>query len=187
MNKGKKGYIGQSLVIGLLAVFTLVLYGAAVALHRNTIIDYRLVVGIVSIIAITTGIVLINPLKRLCSDIDLWMKVVASIIFAGGLYLFSFYGLNYYFADKTTIHEEKVVVERKYYEVHHHSQRAGRRGYSRGTPYNVYYIEIAFPNGRMKTLQISRSKYQKTHKGDKITFQMEKGLLGFPVIKSNVF
>ena len=180
--------MGRSTAWTLLAVLTLGLYGMAMAIHRDTIINGSIVTVVALSMAVLTGIAVANLLaSRAPADSGLWMKIAGVMIFAGGLYLFSFYALNYHCADEESIQSEEVVVIRKYYEVHHHSERSGRRSYSTGRPYNVYYMEVSFPDGQTKKMRISMKRYNKLHKGDVLHMELEKGLFGFPVIRDNPY
>ena len=93
------------------------------------------------------------------------------------------YLCNYAFADKSTLHKEPVVVERRYSEVRHRTKRISRRTYGRGEPYKVYYIDVRFPStGKLKAISLQQRLYNRVRTGDTLSLDTEMGFLGFPVI-----
>lgn len=189
MSRNLKSIIGQSVAIGLLTVLALSAYGMAIAIHRDTLVNGAVVAAIAGVLAIVTGAALAHLfVSKNAKDVENWMKLAGFILTIGGVYLFAFYALNYYLADANSIHGEKMVVERRYYKIHHHSQRTGRRTYTQGAPYKVYMMDVELPDSkRKKTLRISTSLYKHVHKGDTLEVHLEKGLFGVPVIKDNVY
>lgn len=176
--------VGQSFAIAVLAMATLILIGGSITLHARTIITGGWVIAISCGVAIIIVTAIVNLLIRDDADSkSLWIKYVGGVIISAAALAFSFYGLNYWCADSSTEHIERVEVVRKYYNVRHKTQRINRRVYTTGAPYKVYYIDVEFANGRIKAQSIPFSRYRRVHKGDTINLPMEKGLFGFPVIK----
>ncbi len=97
--------------------------------------------------------------------------------------LFAFYFCNSYFASHDTAHMERVAIERRFRETHYKTKRISRRTYGRGEPYQQYYIEVRFEDGRTKKLSVKFDTYRRLKSQDTIQLKMERGLWGLPVIR----
>lgn len=182
MNKQKSGKYSTFLII-LFSLLTVLSYGFAAAIHSNTMIN-GWIPGCVSFaLAAVSGITMWRLWRGLTHNPRFILNYTCNLIFATGLLLSAFYGLNFIFADNGTLHAEKAVVERKYYKVRHRTKRVSRRHYAQGEPYNVYYADIRFADGRVKDLSLPRARYSRIHIGDTLRIPVEKGLFNVPVIK----
>ena len=179
--------IGQSIVFVLLAVIIISCLGFTAYLHRDTIVNYKVVLGTVLIISLALGIGISMLIPRRFTDNRILKICFVSVAFFS-FFICAFYTLNYYFADSTSIHIVQGIVENKYYEIHHQSKRIGRRSYGQGAPYKVYLMDLTIPElNRTKSIRISYSRYRHLHKGDTLRLDVAKGLFGVPVIKKNEY
>ena len=57
--------------------------------------------------------------------------------------------------------------------------------YQMGLSYE-YYLEVAFDNGKVETLHVSRAVYRKARKGKPKVLSLIRGGFGLPVIKKGI-
>lgn len=88
---------------------------------------------------------------------------------------------NYYFRDTDSPETAAFAIVDKHSEIKKLQQRIGKHRY-RTTHRQEFYIEVALDDERTKTLYVTSDFYRKA-KGDTLELTLEKGLLGFPVIK----
>ena len=105
--------------------------------------------------------------------------IVASGVLAGGFYI-----TNFAWADASTGHGERAVVERKYSEKHYHTRRVGRNRYVRGDAYYQYYLELRYANGYKLPLEVKLPRYRRVSAGDTVSVTIQRGLYSIPVVKS---
>jgi len=89
---------------------------------------------------------------------------------------------NFGLADSTSRHEEKVTVLSKHIEVHKKKRRVGKYRYVSAGEQKLYFLQIAFKNGREKELRVSSRVYNTTRANESKALVLEKGFLGFDVI-----
>lgn len=180
--------IGQSIVLTLLAVLCLILFGLSIFIYQHTIINIWIIIALTVAVTLISGfLAAFWLLSKFGSLKSAWKQLTCVLLLSCSIGMSGFLGLNYYFSTASSAHTESVEITRKYYETHHRSRRSGRRGYIQGPPYKVYFIEISFTNGQIKTLRLPYSQYKRIHKGDSIDINTEKGLFGYKVLKDNPF
>ena len=83
-------------------------------------------------------------------------------------------------------YEVTVTVLDKRMEQHEKRRKVGKHRYvSDGMRYE-YYLEVAFDNGTVKTLHVSRAVYRNAQKGQPKALSLSQGGLGLPVIKQGI-
>lgn len=186
-NKSKWQPIRHGMCIVVLVIFVFACYGIALALHRKTIVTAWIPACMSFIIAALLSIKL-YPIWRLVTQSTGFVKnYLCSLVVMTGLIVALFYGSNFIWSDPSSQHVEQATVERRYSETHYRTKRVNRRYVKQGEPYNVYYIEIAFSNGKHKTQPVTLKQFNHIRVGNKIPLYMEKGLFSFPVIKKVSF
>lgn len=177
---GKKKAI--LIIIGILTVFA---YSGCMVLQERTFIDSRVVIGITVIITIILLLLFVRqgPLSNFLRPA--WLNTIVFAIIIPAFLMISFYTTNYIFSDKDSSETETAVVEKVYYKIRHKRKRINRKVYAQGEPYNVYFIDVKFSNGSVKSFEIPLRKYNKTHKGDSLSYPVERGLYNITVIKAN--
>lgn len=183
MGKNVKRTVLNAIIAGVAVLLAIGFYGMAIALQHNTFVNGWIPFSIAAVVGTTTGIWGWKMWRRLTGSESVWINFPAHAVFFTGMVLFAIYALNYYCADPATAHEEQAVVARRYTKTRHRTERVGRRGYRQGAPYKVYFIELDFPGGRSKDMELSRSQYVSRHKGDTVTLSLREGLLGLTVIR----
>ena len=93
---------------------------------------------------------------------------------------------NYLSADDNSVYDVTVTVLDKFMEQHEKRRKVGKHRYvSDGMRYE-YYLKVAFDNGTVETLHVSRAVYQKARKDKTKVLSLAQGGLGLPVIKKGI-
>lgn len=172
----------RSIIIVVIVILAIIFYGMAYVLWANTLADIRIICALCGGMGLISGTILWKGWKKL-TGIDRFLpNYICHAVFTFGFILCMFLMLNKYFADGTTNHVEKVIVDSKIIKKRHKTKRVGRRSYVSDDTYSVYYWGLRFSNGVVKEIQISGSQYGKSHLGDTILLEMENGLFDIPVI-----
>lgn len=159
------------------------LYVGALALYGNTIV----LPAVPAAAALAVALALWFPMARLWRRIMPQQKTVwqlgAHMVVTTGAVLLAIMALNYYGADRASIHEEIATIESRYVKERQRTRRINRRIYTTsGEKYNVYYMVVRFGDGRTKEMQISASRYRQLRVGSQISLPMSRGLLGMMII-----
>nr|MDE6490275.1 DUF2500 domain-containing protein [Muribaculaceae bacterium] len=110
-------------------------------------------------------------------------NVLCHIYVAGALCYFAITGGNYYFADSTTSITEQAIITGKHSETRDRYRRIGRHRRIKNGTTTSYYITVLHSNGTERDMQVTRQEYNRARKGGQKTITLQKGLLGFTVIK----
>ncbi len=92
-------------------------------------------------------------------------------------------GANYMWADKESAVEVETQVERKLRKEHQRTRRVGRHRYVNDGVWYSYHLEVRMPDGRLKTIEVSRGEYSRAREGSVKVLPLQQGLFGIPVIK----
>lgn len=177
--------MGKKIVIGLLIFTAFAFYGIAMAIAGITLVSMWIPWTICGSLALISGITLWRLWIKLTDSSRFIVNYICHVVWACGFFLFVFFFSNEMFADRDTIHVEKVEVVRKYTEQRYRSKRVGTRRYVRGEPYKVYFIEVKFPDGRLKARELPLKEFNLRRKGEILDYNVEMGLFHMPIIKRN--
>lgn len=179
MAKGSNKGLIQHIALGLTAI---ALGFTAVIIYANTLVEWWIPLSITAVAAAALWMPLKGVWRKWLQTESGWTPPVthfAAFILGGCALLLA---LNYFGADDSTIHREEATVVSKTSHKRHHSRRVGRRRYTTGEPYYVYDLNLRFSDGRTKSIRVEAAQYNRTRTGATLTLQMERGLLGWPVI-----
>ena len=174
--------VGRAIVGTIVCLAALGCFGLSVALQHDTLINGWIPVSVAAVLGIGTSFMGWKLWIWLTDSRNMWINAAVHAILAAGVLLAAFYSINYWGRDDDTSHIEKVKVTSRYYKLHHRTERNGRRSYSRGAPYKVYFIQVTFPDGRTKDLQLPYSEYSRLRKSDIIDIELATGFFRIPVI-----
>lgn len=179
--KSKRGVV--SLIVALFLI--LILAGGSFALMALSIVS-PLSILVPSLI---TGFLLAYFLRNIATRISNTDNLIINLLISGILLSsctsFTLLSANFFITDNK-VHKENATIEKTYSKTFHRSRRVGRRYVTNGEPYKVYYIEVSFTDGTTKEIQLGEKGYGKLKKGDVLEFEIDKGCLGIPVIKSRL-
>lgn len=176
---GRKIFLFATLLVGVVG------YGSMMGFARETLIDMWIPISISGAVALISGIFLFKLWRNVTCSSKFWINYLFHVVWLTGVLSGLFLSLNFIYADETTLHEETVVVEKKYYKVRHKTKRISRRVYGQGEAYNVYYIGIRFVDGKTKDITLSFEQYRRLKVGAEIEFPVSDGLFGIRVLKRN--
>lgn len=169
--------------LGFIGALCISMLGLSMVFYRDTLMPWWVPVGTGLAVGLLSGIPLHDKWSRLTATSSRWLNYLCHVAVATSVWIFAVIGGNYLFADATTAHQERVVVEDKTRETHHKTRRVSRRVYTQGAPYYVYVLTVRFYDGRTKDMTVKQKKYSRTHIGDTLTVHMQQGLFGYPVMK----
>ena len=113
------------------------------------------------------------------------VNVLCHLVCVGSFCYVLFLSGNNLLAD-ADVYEVTVTVLDKRMEQHEKRRKVGKHRYvSDGMRYE-YYLEVAFDNGTVKTLHVSRAVYRNAQKGQPKALSLSQGGLGLPVIKQGI-
>lgn len=112
------------------------------------------------------------------------INVICHLVAAGSVLYASLLGANYLFADATTGHEVQATILAKHKETHDKYRTVGRRRRVKNGTYDTFHLCLGFADGRKKNMTVTRSEYNKVRTGGTKTMSLQRGLLGFTVIKN---
>ena len=160
--------------------------GGSCVLYSDTLIDWWKPVTGCAILAVISALIYGHRWERFtCTDFFPINFCIQAIV-GFSVLIFAFFSVNYFFSDDDAGHTENVTVERRYRETRYRTKRIGRRVVGRGTPYYVYFIEIRFSDGRLKSHQVLKGRYDRIHQGDTMALEVSNGFLDIPVIKTRL-
>lgn len=167
---------------GLFLAGAMVVYTAAIALAGRTLITTWGVFGAAGTVAAATGLHLWRLWQRVSMTERFVWNLLCHTVAVTGLLAALFYIGNYALADTAAQREEKTVVLKKYRETRHRTKRLTRKTYARGEAYYVYYAEVAFGDGRTKSIQLTARHYSRLKVGNILPLRVAPGFFGVPVI-----
>lgn len=172
----------------LLAIIIIMLAGACIYYYARSIVPFYYI----AIPALLAGCVISGFTRRI------WNKIIRSNRFVIGfitqsvaftvILMFLTLSVNYEFSIPNSSHTDNACcVEKLYYEIRHQNKRVGKKYLPVGNEYKVYFMDVRFANGIVKTISINHNTYRRFASGDSICLKMETGLFDIPVIKSFKF
>lgn len=158
-------------------------YFMALVLAQDTLIDMWMPFSVSAILAIATVAAIGKFWRKVTSFKSFWLNCLFHAVIMTGFLSGLFYTLNFCFADEATLHNETVLVDRKYYKVRHKSVRISRKVYRQGEAYKEYFIKVRFNNGRTANIPLSYEQQRRLRVGMNIDIPVVVGLFDVSVIK----
>lgn len=180
--KRRRKSTGRYVAAIILLLLTIGFYGAAVGLQSLTIGSPLWPVTVCIVLSLLTGWFIWRPFSRLSGVTSRIVNALLAAVAACGLYLFAFYGINMLTARNTAPHSVEVRIEKLYTETRYHSKRVRRNRYTRGEPYQVYFMQVGLPDGRSKKLSLTVDEYRRYQRRDTLNISVSRGLFGMDVI-----
>lgn len=170
-------------IVVILAV--LVLGTTGYVISEKTLAAWWIPVGV----AVAAGMLTL-PLYRkwiwLTTMEERAVNVLCHLIGVGSICYGAFLIGNYLLADDDSVHDVTVTVLDKRMEQHEKRRRVGKHRYVPDGMRYEYYLQVAFDNGAVETLHVSRAAYQKARKGKPKVLSLSQGGFGLPVIKKGI-
>lgn len=183
MKTPKHRRIWRTTLLVALGIIVIFIDGGTLAIYGNTVVSWYLPLAVGLLLAAATA----RPCQRmwqwLLGTADRRISAAIHVVAATGVFAFILLGINYFGADDSTLHEERVALLSRHSEKHYRQRRVGRNRYVRGDPYYQYYMTVRLADGREKELSITRNYYHNIARHDSVTLRLENGMLGLPVIR----
>ena len=165
------------------AVVVVIMLCMGIALQKDTLVAVWKPMAICVPAAVLTGLLPPEAFSTLTGTMKpLWNRLAAAAI-AFSLLFGGLYSLSYFFADKDSAQMMRVEVVNKFTEERHQMKRVSRKVYTRGPRYNVYCLQLEYPDGSLRKIEVSASEYIRIRRGNKVTLELRQGLLGVPVVR----
>lgn len=168
----------------LLVFLTIMGYGAAAAISGRTMISLPAVAAASFAVAALLGLAIAVRRGGFLGIRNVVAATTVAALMLTGLIAGGFLTVNYALSQTASARTEPVAVVSKYQEKHYRSKRISRNRYTRGDPYYVHCIDIRFRGGKECRLQIGLEKYRRVSRGDTLQATVERGLMGFSVLKN---
>ena len=147
-------------------------------------IGLPIVMAFCFVISAMSGVVLAPIAGKLTLKPWFALNAAVATIILTGIFSGLFFSTNFIFSNPETAHTERAVIERKYSEKHYRTKRVSRNRYTRGEPYYEYYLEMRYPNGRIKPMLVNINRYRRVNPGDTLDVTLRRGLYGIAVIRN---
>ena len=160
----KSAEVLRYFLIGILIMAVMTFIGGSMAIYSDTLVNPWFPIVGAGAAAVACAPFCMRWWKFVTQCDQTWFNGLCHVMFTGSLLLFAFYFCNSYFASHDTAHMERVAI-------------------GRGEPYQQYYIEVRFEDGRTKKLSVKFDTYRRLKSQDTIQLKMERGLWGLPVVR----
>ena len=175
----------RTLLLILTFLLLMFLGGAVWYLAGYTLLNVPLFIGIIGFISLVTGVVMANRWEKITRIRHYILNFGIHVVVFGLILSFMVLLINYTTAGLSKVPPTEVTVEKKMTKTRYRSKRVGRRSYTRGEPYNVYFLELDIPERGEHSFQVSKSVYSSVKKGESATIKISRGALGMSVIDPN--
>lgn len=173
----------QTLLLITGIILAMALYGGIMVLYSMTLIKWWYPVLISLALALFTWIPLDGIWRRITRLEKKWARALCHFAIMAGVWGFAFLGINYFGADTSSNHTVYATVIQTYRKESNRTRRVGRRLYvSRRNGWN-YYAQVSIPGSGNKELSLTASQYAHMRKGKKMKLSIEKGALGFDILR----
>lgn len=169
----------------LVAVVTVIAIALVAVLANMTLIEPWKPLSVSAALALASVLPLRDKWKRIAGTTKNVVNYVIHAFVVTVALAAIFYSVNYWAADDESLSREEVTVVRKYTETRYRSKRIRCNVYGRGEPYTVYFIDVRFANGMVKSRELTNKSYRTVGTGQTITLGLESGFFSIPVIKTN--
>lgn len=180
-------------MFGVVAVSMVVIifYGIAIALFGMTLIGPVWIIGASIIFAAVTAFVFWRKWRMITGTHGAFINVICHLVATAGLFMAFILGVNYFGRDTSESVNVRAEIVKVYSETRHRTKRIARNRYTRGEPYQVYFMDVRLPDGRERKRSISLrrynlfawSSYRHRERPDSVDLLLTKGALGMAVIE----
>lgn len=172
----------KRILVFLIIAIVIFCAGGVVALNARTLGSLMFLYGGVAVAAVVVGRLIRSSVSRLTGITRPWVCMMLAVIAVYPVLLCDTLCVNYFGADKSSVHQQPAVVERVYYKTRHRTKRVGRRTISTGETYKVWYVDLKINSLCTKQFSVTHTQWRRYHAGDTLRIDVERGALGLPVI-----
>ena len=162
-------------------------YGLAVTLFGMTLVSPLWIVVAVVAIAAATAYPFARKWEALTASRNVALNAGCHIVAFAGLLMALILGVNYFGRDTAKSATVRARVVKVYSETRYRTKRVARNRYTRGEPYQVHFMEVRLPDGRVRKRSIPLRQYvsyaRTGRRPDSVDLRLTKGALGMTVIE----
>lgn len=173
----------RKFLLGLTLFLSFTLLSAAFFFTGITLADGRIPWAIFAALSLLAAIPIWRWWRRITGSHKFIWNYLYGIVVIAAIISSAFYMSNYFLADPASKHPVTATVVNKYSREQAKRRTVGRRSYYTGEKTYSYHILLRFETGHVKERPVPVSKYIKIRIGDKMEYDVERGLFGIPVIK----
>lgn len=155
---------------------------AGMAFYRDTVVDWWLPPLFAAIVGAALAPWLRGFISRVTPMSDRVYTTLSAFIFSGSLVYGITLTANSVFADRDDARDCDAEVVDRHVEQRTRYRRVGRGRMTPAGHYNAYCVTVSLPDGRLKTYETSRSRYNAVRSGSHFTLSVCPGLLGYDII-----
>lgn len=170
----------------IIAIAGLFLYVGAYVININTLVAMWIMPAMAAAITIATIPLLARRWRWLTGRDRQLYNILCHIYVTGALAYFAISGGNYFFADSSTAVTEQATVTGRHTSTRDTYRRIGRARHIKNGTTTTYYITLLHTDGIERDMQVTRQEYSHTRTGQQRTLTLQRGLLGFTVIKKKI-
>lgn len=172
----------KRILVFLIIAIVIFCAGGVVALNARTLGSLMFLYGGVAVAAVVVSRLIKGSVGRLTGISRPWVCMLLAVIALYPTMLCATLCVNYFGADKSSIHQQPAVVEKVYYKIRHRTKRVGRRTITTGETYKVWYVDLKINSLCTKQFGVTQTQWRRYHAGDTLSIDVERGALGLPVI-----
>lgn len=180
-------------VFGIITVVlaVIIFYGISVVLLNMTLVSPVWIIATSIVLAAITGIVLIGKWRILTGTGNVAVNALCQLAAFSGLFMAVILGVNYFCRYKTDSVTVRAEITKIYTETHYRMKRVARNRYTRGEPYQMYYMDVHLPDGREHKRSISLQRYNRYARTshlrqahpDSVNLTLTSGALGMTILE----
>lgn len=180
-------------IFGIITVSLVVIgsYGLALALLGMTLVRPVWIVGPSFLFAVLTAFVFRQKWKWLTGTDNIAINAICHTIAAAGLFMAVILGANYLGRNTSESEAVRGEIIKVFSETRYRSKRVARNRYTRGEPYQVYFMIVRLPDGRECKRPISLQRYNRyvrsnrlrRERPDSVDLHLTPGALGMTIIE----
>lgn len=175
----------RSLLLGVGVTILILLAGGVAALLDFTVVNPWLLLGVIAAMGAVTGGAAWRYWGKITRSANFYVNFPVHIVVFTIITSALFLSVNYFAADRSSLQEQSVAIERAYWKQRHQSHRVNRRLYTSGKPYKAYYLDITLPDGSAKSITVTKRVYDKARRVDSATVRIGRGALGLTIMDKN--
>ena len=176
------------------SLVVIIFYGVAVTLLGMTLVKPVWIIGVSIGLAAVSAIVFWQKWELMTHTTNIVVNILCHIVVATGLFMAVILGVNYFGRHSSDTDVVRAEIVKVYSETRYRSKRVVRNRYTRGEPYQVYYMDVRLPGGRVCQRSISLNLYNRyartshlcSERADSVDLLLTKGALGMTIIEARL-
>lgn len=158
-------------------------YGVAAVMFNNLLTPWWIPGGYAFAFAVLTFVLAPKTASIVTDSANRWVNGIVHVGVITGVFLCSITAVNNIGVSSRVPEHVDAQIVKAYQTTHYTSRRISRNTYVKGSPYQVYHLQLLFPNGKEKTVTVPRETYTKLSRRKTVPVTLTPGLLGMQIIR----